>query len=48
MSVEFLFSDQLRGGHSEIKSGENSNHRALESNGKSVQEQINSPREDIS
>jgi hypothetical protein len=38
MSVEFLSSDQLRGGHSEIKSGENTNHRALESNGRSVQE----------
>jgi hypothetical protein len=48
MSVEFLSSDQLRGGHSKIKSGENANHRALESNGKSVQEQRNSPREDIS
>lgn len=48
MSVEFLFSDQLRRGHSEIKSGENANYRALESNGKSVQEQTNSPREDIS
>jgi hypothetical protein len=48
MSVEFLFSDQLRGGHSEIKSGENTNYRRMESNGKSVQEQRNSPKEDIS